>query len=329
MRAMDGAAVDIERFVRLALASVAREYPTNVSHLVRGPSDVKPPRELTPAFWGCYDWHSAVHAHWALLRIARATGSHADAAEEVDRSLSTEGLAREAKYLAAHGDFEMPYGRAWFLLLASEFARWSREGSRKDPDRLRPMADAVAKSLEAFYADRVPDPATREYDNDSWALAQLHAWYRSVGDDTARARVERTVSERFLAKSGGPSFALDRDRTDFFSPFSTWVHLVATTQPAATLAEFLASRPVPDADLVPLEPTGEVAHHLGTNWSRAWAMRALATRVPGDAQRARYGAAYEAHVRAGLRDHRRFAGDVRAYDHWVPQFAVYALTDGD
>lgn len=281
-----------------------------------------------PVFHGCYDWHSAVHGHWAVLRAARVTGAHADAAEAVDRSLATPGLDAEARDLAARPEFEMPYGRAWFLRLASEFERWSRDRARKDPERLRPMARAVAASLEEHLARREPGPGTREYESDSWALAQLHAWYAFVGDEERRSRVERTVRERFLREVPGLTFGLDRERTDFFSPFGNWAYLVATTQPAETLAQFLASHPVAAPDLEPVAPTGRAAHHLGTNWSRAWALKALAARAPA-AQRKRFADAYEAHVRAGARDHDRFVGDYAAYDHWVPQFAIYALTGGE
>jgi hypothetical protein len=33
--------------------------------------DFAPPRKLTPAFYGCYDWHSSVHGHWLLVRLIR------------------------------------------------------------------------------------------------------------------------------------------------------------------------------------------------------------------------------------------------------------------
>ena len=60
-----------ERFARLALDGVHREYPNKIAHTLESDADVRPPRELTPAFYGCYDWHSAVHSHWTLARIAR------------------------------------------------------------------------------------------------------------------------------------------------------------------------------------------------------------------------------------------------------------------
>src|SRR5438105_14427480 len=58
-----------ERFARLALACVEKEYPNKISHVMNSDADVGPPRKLTPAFYGCYDWHSSVHGHWLLARL--------------------------------------------------------------------------------------------------------------------------------------------------------------------------------------------------------------------------------------------------------------------
>ena len=59
------------RFATLALDCVAREYPNKIAHVLTTDDDARPPRLLTPAFYGCYDWHSAVHGHWLLARLAR------------------------------------------------------------------------------------------------------------------------------------------------------------------------------------------------------------------------------------------------------------------
>src|SRR6266487_3577069 len=60
-----------ERFAKLALACVGKEYPNKISHVLNSDADVAPPRRLTPAFCGCYDWHSSVHGHWLLVRLLR------------------------------------------------------------------------------------------------------------------------------------------------------------------------------------------------------------------------------------------------------------------
>jgi hypothetical protein len=65
----------ISRSAELALACVHKEYPNKIAHVLNGDADVKPPRELTPAFFGCYDWHSSVHGHWLLARVARLHSS--------------------------------------------------------------------------------------------------------------------------------------------------------------------------------------------------------------------------------------------------------------
>ena len=60
-----------ERLARLALDCVHREYPNKIAHVMESDADALPPRKLTPAFFGCFDWHSAVHGHWMLLRLLR------------------------------------------------------------------------------------------------------------------------------------------------------------------------------------------------------------------------------------------------------------------
>jgi hypothetical protein len=63
-----------ERFANLALACVHREYPNHIQHLLHSDADARPPRQLTPAFYGRYDWHSSVHGHWLLARLALVSG---------------------------------------------------------------------------------------------------------------------------------------------------------------------------------------------------------------------------------------------------------------
>src|SRR5438128_9128755 len=95
-----------ERFAKLALACVHKEYPNKISHVLNGDSDVAPPRKLTPAFCGCYDWHSSVHGHWLLVRLARTFPEASftkDARQALERSLTKANIKQEAAYLAGKG----------------------------------------------------------------------------------------------------------------------------------------------------------------------------------------------------------------------------------
>src|ERR1043166_6691868 len=103
-----------ERFAKLALACVNKEYPNKISHVLNSDADVAPPRKLTPAFYGCYAWHSSVHGHWLLARLVRTypDASFVPAAREALRqSLTEQNIAQEAAYLRAEGrtSFERPY----------------------------------------------------------------------------------------------------------------------------------------------------------------------------------------------------------------------------
>src|SRR5271165_1551295 len=94
------------RFARLALDCAHKEYPNKIAHSLNSDADVKPPRTLTPAFYGCYDWHSSVHGHWLLVRLARLFPQApfvAEARRAVGRSLTAANIAQEVKYLNADG----------------------------------------------------------------------------------------------------------------------------------------------------------------------------------------------------------------------------------
>jgi len=123
------------RMAGLALECVHQEYPNKIAHVMSSDADALPPRTLTPAFYGCFDWHSAVHGHWLLVRLTRLQpgASFAPRAREaLAKSLTAEHLASEAAYLGRKGreTFERPYGLAWLLALDLEL--------RETFSRLRP-----------------------------------------------------------------------------------------------------------------------------------------------------------------------------------------------
>jgi hypothetical protein len=127
-RAQQPAALDARaagRFAALALGCVQKEYPNKIAHVLNSPADVKAPHELTPAFYGCYDWHSSVHGHWLLARLARSFPDAAFASSAITAlkgNITSARIAGEVAYLNAPGreTFERPYGLAWLLQLGTE-----------------------------------------------------------------------------------------------------------------------------------------------------------------------------------------------------------------
>src|ERR1700729_1094913 len=139
------------RFFRLALDCVHKEYPNKIAHSMNSDADVKPPRELTPAFYGCYDWHSSVHGHWLLARLARLFPKDPlafEARRALAQSLTPPNIVQEVKYLNAEGRtaFERAYGLAWLLQLGAELKEWddatSDNQARQWSATLRPLEQA-------------------------------------------------------------------------------------------------------------------------------------------------------------------------------------------
>src|SRR5467141_1252473 len=141
-----------ERFAKLALACVHKEYPNKISHVLNSDADVAPPRKLTPAFCGCYDWHSSVHGHWLLVRLVRTFPDApfaAGARDALKKSLTAENLKQEATYVRGEGrsSFERPYGLAWLLQLCAELREWENPQAREMSANSRPLEEAAVERL--------------------------------------------------------------------------------------------------------------------------------------------------------------------------------------
>src|ERR1700722_7198397 len=162
------------RFARLALECVGREYPNKIAHTLGSDADVKPPRVLTPAFYGCYDWHSAVHGHWLLARLSRMfpdAGFAREARAAIARNITAPNIAAEVRYLtdAGRAAFERPYGLAWLLTLAA--------GLRSET--LRPLEDAVLDRFSAWLAKLAYPVRSGEHSNTAFALGLVLDSHRS------------------------------------------------------------------------------------------------------------------------------------------------------
>ena len=115
----------VAAFAKLALKGIEREYPNKPAHVMVGPESIKSPKELHPAFYGCFDWHSSVHGHWMLVRLLKLYPNGATARQIRDtlgRNLTAENIRVETAYfdIKEHWSFERMYGWAWVLRLAAE-----------------------------------------------------------------------------------------------------------------------------------------------------------------------------------------------------------------
>lgn len=319
----------------MALDGIDREFPGIIHHVMAHAGDVGRPSQLTPVFYGCFDWHSAVHGHWLLVRLLRLhpQSDHAHRARAaLDRRFTAPGLRAEADYVAhpQRAAFERPYGLAWVLQLAAELD--------EDNDARMRQWRAALRPLEAVAVQRLADwlPALRypirsgEHSQTAFAFGLALDYARQVGDRRLHALVA-DAAHRFHDHDRDGPLAYEPSGQDFLSPCLAQAdlmrRLLAPERYAAWLAAFLPG--IGRGDWLPVAAVsdradGKLAHLDGLNLSRAWMLEGMASGLPArDPRRAALQERAGAHARAGLAgaDSEHYAGS-----HWLGSFAVYLLS---
>ena len=287
---------------------------------------------MHPVFFGCFDWHSAVHSHWLLLRLVRVLPDLAPRAAietAFDAAFVAEKIAVESAYLEKRPWFERPYGLAWALLLCAEAAgtRWSAP--------LAPLGAVVrANALKWLGALRYP-VRSGTHNQTAFALTLVHDAAADLHDSELLAAVRANALARFAGDARAP-LHFEPSGEDFLSPALMTADLMrrilAPAEFGAWLAAYLPDLPtraaddwLPCGDVVD-ETDGRLVHLHGLNLSRAWNLANIAAALPaGDPRAHALSAAAERHRSAGLRA--TFAMRHYAGDHWLPSFAVYLATE--
>src|SRR5438477_807787 len=232
-----------ERFGTLALACVHKEYPNKISHVLNSDADVAPPRKLTPAFCGCYDWHSSVHGHWLLVRLVRTFPNAsfvADARDAVKQSLSPENLKEEANYLRGQGraSFERPYGLSWVLQLCAELREWDDPQAREMSANLRPLEEAAVDRLKTWLPKLSHPVRIGEHDQTAFGLGLMLDYARTTGNKEFAKLVSDSARKFFLADKNCP-LAYEPSGEAFLSPALGEADVMRRVLPPAEFAKWL------------------------------------------------------------------------------------------
>ncbi len=305
-------------FAATALANVRREFPRHVAHLMNAPGESLEQRLLHPAFYGSYDWHSAVHMHWLLARVLRlypALGEARQAVEVLDAHLAPGPLAAELAYFNRPGaaTFERPYGWAWLLELHAEL---SRLGRRSWAEALQPLAAELAQRMRSFVAG-APYPI-RSGSHGNTAFACLLALdYARTCDDPSLLSVIHEKSRSWYGADRDAPLAYEPSLDDFLSPAlveaALMLEVMAPDEFRPWLARFFPEPP--GARLQPPRVADRAdtkqSHLDGLALSRAWCLRRLG-----------YREAAQRHLEAALP---HAVGGHYVGSHWLASFAALAL----
>ncbi len=325
------------RFARLALACIHREYPNKIAHVLSGDADVQPPRSLTPVFYGCFDWHSSVHGHWLLARLARMYPDSefaAPARAALAISFTDERVAKELAYLQDPGraSFERPYGLAWLLQLTAELRSWDDPDARHWAEVLRPLEAEAADRIRSWLPKLRYPIRVGEHSQTAFAFGLIRDWSVVARDAAMRELIDERSRSYYLSDVDCP-LAYEPSGEDFLSPCLAEADLMRRVLAPARYADWLTGflpgipHKVSETWLSPGIVTDradpKLAHIDGLNLSRAWMLRGIASGLPAkDPRRASLENAAAQHGEAALP-----AVTAEHYEggHWLGSFAVYLL----
>ena len=324
-----------DRFATLALACVHQEYPNHISHSMQNDADVAPPRELTPAFYGCLDWHSSVHGHWLLARLARhyPQSEYAQPAREaLAQSLTRENLLAETAYVSAKGrrSFERPYGIAWLLQLVTELEEWDDDEARGWRANIAPLESAMVERLVSWLPDLTYPVRSGTHSQTAFALGLALDWARATGDEAAEALIRERTQTLYGGDRACP-LHYEPSGADFLSPCLAEADLMRRVLSPSTFSSWLTGfLAIPEAGdwLTPAFVSDRSDPHLvhldGLNLSRAWMLEGIASALPDEDPRIGV-------IRATANTHRivgleGVSPEHYAGSHWLGSFATYLVT---
>jgi hypothetical protein len=328
-----------EKYLATIVRVVRQEYPNDLRHPMTGPDDRPTPREIHPAFYGCFDWHSSVEMHWALVRLLRMTPDaplSSDVRAVLDEHLTAEALATEAAYFVDHPGFKRPYGWGWTLTLAHELSTWDDPDARRWSANIRPLADAIA-ALFVGWLRRATYPSREgTHSNSAFGFARALPFARAraaSGDSALLDAIDKAVHRWFADDTDYPA-GWEPNGADFLSPALTEAELMSDVLDPAAFTEWLdrflpgLAGGQPAALFEPAvvsDPTdGQIGHLHGLNLYRAYAWQRLARTLPdGDPRGPLLRMAARRHADASLP---AVCGSDYMVEHWLACYAVLLLT---
>lgn len=327
-----------DRFAILALDCIHRPYPNKIGHVMQSDLDMGLPRDMTPAFYGCFDWHSAVHGHWLLVRILK-TDPTSPLAPEIRAALSesfTEAkLSVELDYISASGraGFERPYGLAWYLQLVAELDESDDPDMQQWRETLRPLEEKIVRNVKSWLPPLAYPIRVGTHNQSAFAFGLMLDYARTTGDTQLEiALVQKTLG--FHAGDTNCPLSYEPSGEDFLSPCLMEADLMRRIKSPNAFADwlnaFLPSIPTTERDdwlepgIVLNKHDGKSVHLDGVNLSRAWALEGIASGLPeSDTRRAALLAAAKRHKAAGIAaiSDKHYSGS-----HWLASFATYLET---
>ena len=325
-------AAGASHFARLALDCVQREYPNKLNQVLDTEKELKTPAVLHPAFYGCFDWHSAVHGHWMLVSLLKKFPDLPEETEirrKISDNITAENIAVEVDYFAAENkNWERPYGWAWLLKLSEELYTWDDPQGKEWAKNLQPLTDIIRSRYLDFLPVLKYPVRSGQHSNTAFGLSFAWDYAHTTGQGEFQKLIEDRAKNYFIFDHNCPA-DWEPSGEDFLSSCLEEANLMRRVlnkrQYNYWFKYFLpkdkilsVARPAVVSD----RSDPKIVHLDGLNLSRAWCMYGILPAVSKRKYRKILLKAAEEHLRSTLP---HIASQNYEGSHWLASFVVYAL----
>ncbi len=322
------------KLAQLPLDCINVEYPNKLNQTLTSAAELGEPKELHPAFYGCFDWHSSVHGHWTLVSLLKRFSDLKKSEairEELRESLSRENIMAEVDYFRnkEEASFERTYGWAWLLKLAGEIHTWDDPLARELEGNLQPLTSLIEEKFKEFLPKLNYPIRVGEHTNTAFAMVLAHDYATATEKEDLRLLIEKRAKDYYLNDDDCP-LEWEPGGFDFLSPCFSEIDIMRRVLPQNAfkmwMEDFMSQLKNKDFAMEVAEVSdrsdGKLIHLDGLNFSRAWVMYGLANQYPN-----RYG-----HLKPVANKHVSYSfpnlvGDTYEGGHWLGTFALYALQE--
>jgi len=319
----------------LPMKCIAQQFPNKTSHTSNTDSDhVLLPKQLHPAFYGCFDWHSSVHGHWMLIRLLKQFPNLPEAAkikEVLNTTLTKENLNKEANYfdMPLTVSWERTYGWAWILKLDEELFRWDDADAKRWHEALQPLTKKVVALWSAFLPKQTYPNRTGVHPNTAFGLVFALDYARAEKNIDFEKAIMASAKAVFLADKNAPA-TWEPNGSDFLSPCLEEADLMRRVLPQKEFMtwfnQFLPLKSLEHLTVLPVVSDRsdlQIVHLDGLSFSRSWCMKGLASVLPAtDARKKLLIKSSVNHLASALQ---HVVSGEYGGEHWLASFAVYAL----
>ena len=322
------------RLAALPLKCMQIEFPNKTGQVLISVSDLGTPKELHPAFYGCFDWHSSVHGHWSLVKLLKDfpdLENRDSIISKLQQNLSKENIQAEVNYFNREQEYsyERMYGWTWLLKLQEELDNWETKEGIELSQNLQPLTDLLIKRYIVFLPKLNYPLRVGTHTNSAFGMSFAYDYAIHSENLALKKSIEENAKRLYLKDENCP-INWEPDGMDFLSPCLEEVTLMqrilSESEFLSWLDSFLPQLKNKDFDLevgkVSDRTDGHLVHLDGLNFSRAWVFYRLGKAFPD-----KYG-----HLKSLGDKHLDYSlpsivdGSYEG-EHWLASFALYALSE--